>query len=365
MSHFDSSAYRQSPGLATALVPFKDYAAVLACLTLGLTLLVVVLVSQQHTRVVLFQVLPAVLATMACSGGVGLRLLTRERLRGWLMVSAPAAAGAGGMACAIFLLAVINGRTAADVIGRHLVIKGLLASPLLGAMVGLSLYLLARARQRELVAWNTELISRMDIERLQRERALADLQLLRAQVAPHFLYNTLANLRQLIRMDSARALAMLENLIHYFKLVLPSFRHDRLPLGDEIALAQAYVELLRERVAQPIRLTLNVPARLHAVPVLPGALLCLAENALKHGLPETGGELLLQITATREGQVLTLRVSDNGPGPSAPSTTESTGTGLRNLRERLRLTYAGHASVRLQDHSPGCEAILELPWEAP
>lgn len=349
--------------LASSTVPFRDYAAVLACLTVGLTLLVVVLMSQQQTRVMLTLVLPAVLSTMACSGGAGLWLLARARLRAWVMLAGPAAAGAAGMVCAVALLAVGHGRSLADVMARHLVVKGLLASPLLGAMLGLGLFLLARARQRELAAWNSELASRLDIERLQRERALADLQLLQAQIEPHFLYNTLANLRQLIRTDSSRALAMLEHLIRYFKLVLPSFRHEQLPLGDEIALVQAYLELLRERLDRPIRLVLDVPVEWYSRAVLPGALLCLVENAVKHGLPEDAGEQLLHISAVREGDVLQLSVQDNGPGLRATtSATHSTGVGLRNLRERLRLSHGEHARLRMQDNGSGCKATLELPW---
>jgi hypothetical protein len=347
----------------TTPLPFRDYAAVLACLTVGLTLLVVVLMSQQQQRVMLTLVLPAVLSTMACSSAAGLWLLAHARLRAWVMLAGPATAGAAGMLGAVSLLAAMNGRGQADVLARHIVVKGLLASPLLGAMLGLGLFVLARARQRELAAWNLELASRLDIERLQRERALADLQLLQAQIEPHFLYNTLANLRQLIRMDSARALAMLEQLIKYFKLVLPSFRSERLPLVDEIALVEAYLELLRERLGRPIRLTLHVQAELQTVFILPGALLCLAENAVKHGLPEDGEALTLHIAATRAGDSFQLSVQDNGPGLRAKSNADSTGTGLRNLRERLRLRYGEHASLRLQDNGNGCKATLELPWE--
>lgn len=360
-----TAAVDDTPVLASANLPRKDYAVVLACLTLGLTLLMVVMESQKRAHVVLYQVLPAVLGTMACSGATGLWLLGRTRLRAWLMLLGPALAGGLGMLCAITLLAALGGRTLGDVIARQLVIKGLLAGPVLGVMVGLSLFLLARARQRELAAWNLELGSRLALERLRRERALADLQLLQAQVEPHFLYNTLANLRQLIRVDSGRALAMLEHVIRYFKLVLPSFRCERLPLGDEIALVQAYLDLLRERLGRSVRLDVQVPAQWSAVPILPGALLCLAENAVKHGLPDDGGELLLRIDAVRQDDLLKLTLRDNGPGLLAQASAESTGTGLRNLRERLRLSYGERARVRLHDNGRGCEATLELPWEAP
>lgn len=355
--------HASAPAPAAENVPFRDYAAVLACLTLGLTLLVVALVSQQRMRVMLSLVLPAVLMTMASSSAVGLWLLARFRLRALALIAGPAAAGAVGMVCTMALLAAGHGRTLADVITRPLVVKGLLASPLLGALVGLSLFLLARARQRELEAWQLELNSRLNLERVQRERTMADLQLLQAQIEPHFLYNTLANLRQLVRTDSTRALAMLEHLIKYFKLVLPSFRQERLPLVDEIALAQAYLDLLRERLGHPIRLVLGVPPELQAVSILPGALLCLTENAVKHGLPDdAGGELVLHIAAMRDGAVLRLSVRDNGPGLRAANTSDSTGTGLRNLRERLRLSYGELARLHLQDNGAGCEATLELPW---
>jgi Histidine kinase len=354
----------ESAAFAPTLVPLKDYVVVLACLTFGLTLLIVVLLSGKATYVVLFQILPAVLATLACSGGASLWLLARPPVRGWSMLVLPAVAGAAGMFGAIVLLSAVHGRGVDSVLARPLVIRGVIVSPLLGAMVGLSLLLLARARQRELAAWGRELSSRLSNERLQRERVLADLQLLQAQIEPHFLYNTLANLRQLIRVDSTRALAMLEHLIRYFKLALPSFRSDRLPLGDELALVQAYLELLRERLGRPMRLVLNVPPDWHAVPLLPGALLCLAENAVKHGLPDDGAELVLHIDALHVGQALRLTLRDNGPGLAEPrGAADSTGTGLRNLRERLRLIYGDAATLQLRDHGHGCEAVLDLPWQ--
>lgn len=341
----------------------REYAAVLACLTVGLTLLVVALVSQQRMRIMVSVVLPAVLLTMTSSSAAGLWLLVRYRLRAWTSVTVPALAGAVGMVSAVVLLAAAHGRTFTDVFTRPLVMKGLLASPVMGALVGLSLFLLARARQRELAAWQMELNNRMDMERLQGERLLADLQLLQAQIEPHFLYNTLANLRQLIRVDSTRALAMLEHLIKYFKLVLPSFRQERLPLMDEIALAQAYLDLLRERMDRPMQLHLDVPGHSRTAQVLPGALLCLVENAVKHGWPEGEQDLQLRIAAVRTGDQLQLSVQDNGPGPDQTTSAESTGTGLRNLRERLRLRYGDHASLRLQNTGSGCKATLELPWE--
>lgn len=345
------------------VIPYKSYAAVLACVVLGLMLIVVILVAPRP-RAALVKVLPAVGLTLAASAAMGCWLLARRRAPGASMIALPMLAGGAAMVLAIAGLATLRGLDLHEVFARRIVDRALLVGPLLGAMVGLTLLLLVRARLRELAAWELELAARLANERLQRERALAQLQLLQAQVAPHFIYNTLANLRQLIRVDSTRALAMLEHLIRYFKLSLPSFHSERLPLGHELALVQTYTELLRERLGRSLRLQHDISGHWLEATLPPGALLCLAENALKHGLPLDGGELVMDIEARRDGPMLRLTMRDNGPGLGRPAHAESTGVGLNNLRERLRLAYGPAASIELANHANGCEAVLLLPWEA-
>ena len=264
----------------------------------------------------------------------------------------------------VLLMATLHGKVLEVVLARPVVERGLMASPLLGALLGGGLWLLERTRRRERNAWLAQQLAHVHERQMQHERTLAQLQLLQAQIEPHFIYNTLANLRQLVRLDSVRALQMLDQLIRYFKLVLPSFRADRLPLRDELALVQAYLDLLRERMGRPMLLELDVPEAIAMQPLLPGALLCLAENAVKHGLPEDGVPLRLQIAARRVDATLLMTVRDNGPGLRAASA-PSGGTGLANLRERLRLLYGGAAELQLRDAGPGCEALLGVPWEDP
>lgn len=347
---------RRSPGIS-----YKTYAAVLACLALGLTLIIVILVARQP-RAALVKVLPVVSLTLAASGAAGIWLSSRPTVRAWSMIALPVLAGAGSMFLAVAGLASLRGLELHEVLSRRIVERGLLVGPLLGAMVGLTLLLLVKARRRELVAWEMELATQLGNERLERERTLAHLQLLQAQIEPHFIYNTLANLRQLIRMDSTRALSMLEHLIRYFKLALPSFQCERLALGHELALVQAYLALLGERLDRPLCLQHCIPSDWLEVTLPPAALLCLAENAIKHGLPIDGGGLIMEICLRREGAMLRLIVRDNGPGLSGRQHTDSTGVGLNNLRERLRLAYGAQASVELADHGGGCEAVLLLPW---
>lgn len=338
------------------------YAVVLAPLALGLAALVVALATR-NARTALLHVLPTVLA-MLLGGGAAAWGLMRRHAPLWLMLAGTALATWAAMMTAVLALATLSGRPLADMLARPVVERGMLGAPMLGALIGAGLWLLERARLRERNAWEAERAARLRQEQLQHERTLAHLRLLQAQIEPHFIYNTLANLRQLVRRDSTRALHMLDHLIRYFQLVLPSFRAEQLPLADELALVRAYLELLRERMDRPMHLSTDVPETLatHALPT--GALLCLAENAVKHGLPEEGG-LLLRVTARRVGGCLVLTVLDNGAGlPSgAPGTAlDGQGTGLANLRERLRLLYGDAAGVALHNAHPGCEAVLTLPW---
>lgn len=339
----------------------------LAPLGLCLAALVVALATRSlHTA--LYQVLPTVLAMMLGGGASALALLRRWQAPLGLMMAGPALATLASMLVTVLLLASLHTRPLAEVFARPVVARGLVGAPVLGALIGAGLWLLERARRRERRAWEAERAARAAQERLQHERTLAQLQLLQAQIEPHFIYNTLANLRQLVRTDSARALQMLDLLIRYFKLVLPSFRAERLPLRDELALVQAYLDLLSERMGRPMRLQADVPPALQDQPLLSGALLCLAENAVKHGLPEDeAAPLLLSITVRGEAGCLRITVRDNGPGlAQAPrSGASGSGTGLANLRERLRLLHGDAAALRLHNAHPGCEAVLMLPGNRP
>jgi hypothetical protein len=347
---------------ATEPRALEGYTSVLAPLGLCLAALMVAMATR-NTRVALFQVVPTVLVMMLAGGGAALWLLRHTRAPWWLLLAGPAVATAAAMVSMVLLFAGVSGRTLATLVLRPVIERGMVGAPMLGALIGVGLWMLERARLRERDAWKAEQAARARESRLQHERGLAQLQLLQAQIEPHFIYNTLANLRQLVRLDSTRALQMLDHLIRYFKLVLPSFRLDRLPLRDELALVQAYLDLLRERMGRPMRLALAVPDELADACLPPGALLCLAENAIKHGLPDDGSELLVHISATSADARLVVVVRDNGAGPAPSPAGQRPGTGLANLRERLRLLYGDDAGVALRRGSPGCEAVLSVPCE--
>lgn len=194
---------------------------------------------------------------------------------------------------------------------------------------------------------------------LERELAGAHLQLLQAQVEPHFLFNTLANLRRLVRTDRGAARAMLGDLMRYLEVALPRLRDERSTLARELALVQAYLAVHQVRMGARLRTEFDVPDPLGGREVPPMVLLTLVENALKHGVqPLVDGALVRVSAAATEGR-LTLTVADTGRGMVSGS---GSGSGLANLRARLKALYGNVASLTLQVNEPqGLVATVVLP----
>lgn len=200
-------------------------------------------------------------------------------------------------------------------------------------------------------------------EALDRELAEARLSVMQAQVEPHFLFNTLANVRRLFQTDPEAARAMLEHLSRYLGAMLPRMRRTDSTLGHEVALALAYLSVQQIRMGPRLTVRTDIPETLNALPFPPMMLVTLVENAIRHGLnplPE-GGEIRIQ-ARTAEGR-LRLQVQDTGAGLS-----ESTGpgVGLANIRARLNTLYGGDARLLLaQNPGTGVIATIEVPAEAP
>ncbi len=195
------------------------------------------------------------------------------------------------------------------------------------------------------------------------ELSRARLQALRAQVEPHFLFNTLANLRRLYQTDASEGRTMMQRLIEYLRIALPSLKRERISLREEARLIGAYLDLHRMRMGSRLHYEIAFPPELLDTLVPPMMLLTLVENAIKHGLaplPEGG---FLRIAAQRSGDVIELDVSDSGRGMSEGS---GHGTGLANIRARLAALYGAQASLRLSMNRPcGVSAILRFPVARP
>ena len=197
----------------------------------------------------------------------------------------------------------------------------------------------------------------------EKELSVAKLNLLHAQVEPHFLYNTLANAQVLTRTDPPRADQMLGHLIQYLRSSLPSVEESMSTLGVELERTQAYLEILKIRMGARLALQVDVPPALLGLALPSMALQTLVENAIKHGLePKPGGGTVWIIARAFEDHV-TLTVADDGLGFGQG--TSGSGIGLKNLRERLRLTCGERAGVAIVSNFPsGVAATITLPRDA-
>ena len=211
-------------------------------------------------------------------------------------------------------------------------------------------------------------------ERLARVSAESEMRLLQAQVEPHFLYNTLANLRFLVQSGSPDALRMTDALIDYLRTSVPDMRAQQVTLGREVDHARHYLDIMQMRMAGRLRYTIDVPSSLREVSLPPLVLLTLVENAVKHGIaPQVeGGSVALR--ARVDGEHIVVTVEDDGAGPrgadaaatAVQSPAGTGGTGLANVRARLALVYDREADLQLSAAVPrGTCATLRLPRTGP
>ncbi|MBV8603148.1 MAG: histidine kinase [Pelomonas sp.] len=216
--------------------------------------------------------------------------------------------------------------------------------------------------------------SRERLAAAQAQAAEHRLRLLEAQLEPHMLFNTLANLRALIESDPARAQAMLDHLIAFLRALLQGSRLGGHGLAAEFARLQDYLALMQVRMGPRLRSRFELPAELAEVEIPPLLLQPIVENAIQHGLEPAldGGEIV--IAARREGESVLVEVRDSGVGlggavsPTAAAAAAHTGFGLAQVRERLATRFGATADASFEIRSPaegGTLAIVRLPCRAP
>lgn len=207
--------------------------------------------------------------------------------------------------------------------------------------------------------------AQLQAHKVRQQMTEAQLRLLQAQIEPHFLFNTLANVQGLIDYEPALAKRMLDAFTDYLRASLLQIRAQDVSLGQELDLVQSYLTLMQCRMGQRLRWQLDIPAELRAARIPPLLLQPLVENALHHGLePQlAGGQLVLR--ARTVGTGLCLEIEDDGVGLAAAQLRPRRGNGvaLKNIRERLRAAYGPEASLQLQagPNQQGTCMRLSLP----
>lgn len=202
---------------------------------------------------------------------------------------------------------------------------------------------------------------RRDLERAERTAIEAQLRALQAQIEPHFLFNTLANLDALIATDAARARGLLANLIRYLRAALMHARSDNATLQTEMELLKAYLAIMTQRLpnrlstqfdCDPDCLRLGFPAML----VQP-----LVENAITHGIEPAPQGGKITVSVQRSNEMLLISVDDTGVG-LGKAMHPGTGAGIENIRARLRALFGDAAKLVLEERTPqGTHAGIQVP----
>ena len=201
----------------------------------------------------------------------------------------------------------------------------------------------------------------VDSARMDQQTAEARLQMLEAQIEPHFLFNTLANVKRLYETDRANGARMLQNLKAYLAVALPQMRAAESTLAREIDHVTAYLEIQQIRMGRRLVFEIDVPAELRSARMPPLMVLTLVENAIKHGLSALPAGGRIEVGAALVGGNLRIRIADNGRGFAKAG---GGGTGLANIRARLSTQFGAAATLSLALNVPrGVIATIVLPYQ--
>jgi signal transduction histidine kinase len=198
-------------------------------------------------------------------------------------------------------------------------------------------------------------------QQLQIALAHSRLQVLRAQVEPHFIFNTLGAAQQLAEQRSAEAAPLIAQLIRFLRAAMPQLRRSDTCVGEERVLVEAYLGIMQTRLGARLRWRIEAEPGLDDCRIPPALLLTLVENAVKHGIEPCCTAAEVTVSVRRLGTALQLQVADTGVGLGEASM-GSSGVGLANLRAQLTLLHGDAASLSLGENAPqGFVATVSMP----
>jgi signal transduction histidine kinase len=246
-------------------------------------------------------------------------------------------------------------------------LAGLVSISATTLVVGIVMALGALYRERDAQARADALQFELTKSTLERQALDARLSLLHAQIEPHFLFNTLANVQALVESRSDNAAPVLRHLIAYLRAAMPRLNEADSTLANEAQLLRAYLELMHLRMPDRLQFDISIEPGLEALSFPTMALLTLVENAVRHGIDpsEEGGRISVGGRRDAATGTVTLWVADTGVGLAE---TAAPGTGLANLRARLQAFYGDNARLDLHEVSPHglrAEIVIETPAGPP
>lgn len=225
------------------------------------------------------------------------------------------------------------------------------AAAIIGVGHVLMLAIVAGWRNKAYETITVQLALDAEREKNARQESESQLRMLRAQIEPHFLFNTLGAVQTLAEQGgAAKAAQLTANLIVFLRACMHEIRAERISLREEFAMVRAYLEVMKVRMGQRLDFSLDLPDALAAITLPSMMVLSLVENAIKHGLEPslTGG--VVTISTRCEGNEICICVSDTGVGLSE---TPGSGIGLQNVRERLLLAFGAQSGLTISEREQG------------
>jgi two-component system, LytTR family, sensor kinase len=200
--------------------------------------------------------------------------------------------------------------------------------------------------------------------RLNEQLSKAQLNALRRQIEPHFLFNTLNAIAGLVReRRNDAAVSMIAKLSDFLRRVVEDSNRQEVPLGEEMEFVQKYLDIQKVRFAERLQLSVDVPSELFAAQVPSLILQPMVENAVKHGIAKRVQGGAIRIAACRSNEMLTVRVYNDGPALPAGWENGHSGTGISNVRTRLQRLYGDAFELNMKNQDPGgVEVSVSLPF---
>lgn len=205
--------------------------------------------------------------------------------------------------------------------------------------------------------------TKAEVEKWKLAAEMKDAQLgsLKSQINPHFVFNTLNNIRSLILEDKEKAREMLLNFSDLFRYALKNTDQSKVNLEEELNIVNQYLELLSIQYEDKLKYKINVDAGLETVELPPMMLQLLVENAVKHGISQfkEGGSILIDID--RGNGFLNINVKNTGSLKMSSKLGDKLGVGLENIRKRLDLIYNGNANLKMSEVNEFVLASIKIP----
>jgi len=241
------------------------------------------------------------------------------------------------------------------------------STPLRARLLGLSLQDLPRffvtmGVAQVVVYYSTLRKREMESAQLEAKLAQAQLEVLRSQMEPHFLFNSLNAIARLTRKDPPAAERMTFQLAAFLRVSLDCAGFQEVPLAQELEFLQNYLAIQKTRFGQRLSIRVEVDQDLLSAPVPSLILQPLAENAIRHGIARSAEPGFLQVRAVKEDGFIRIQVADNGPGMTLARDQGNEGFGLRNTRARLKQMYGDRQELSLESNpGGGCRVTIVLP----